>query len=148
MPDAELPLWYNIATICAYPSLYEGFGLPALEAMACGTPVVASDRSALPEVVGEAGVLVDPTDIAAWAMALGGLLREPELRSDLTRRAVAQAAGFTWERSAEAAARVIKGATGAKVPARGGRIRGGHDATREPSGCQRKERWRICDGTS
>jgi glycosyltransferase involved in cell wall biosynthesis len=124
VPDAELPLWYNIATICAYPSLYEGFGLPALEAMACGTPVVASDRSALPEVVGGAGLLVDPTDTAAWAKALARVLREADLRSDLARRGIVQAAQFTWERSARAAAGVFKRAASASLPARGRRIRG------------------------
>jgi glycosyltransferase involved in cell wall biosynthesis len=126
VPDAELPLWYNIATICAYPSLYEGFGLPPLEAMACGTPVVVSNRSALPEVVGEAGILVDPLDTEAWTKAFSRLLQDPGLASDLARRGIARAALFTWERSAEAAAEVFKRpvATGLPARTRRGGIRG------------------------
>lgn len=66
----ELPLWYNAATLFVYPSLYEGFGLPALEAMACGTPVIVSNSSSLPEVVGDAGLLVDPRDVSALAASI------------------------------------------------------------------------------
>jgi glycosyltransferase involved in cell wall biosynthesis len=108
VPDEELPLWYNIAALCAYPSLYEGFGLPPLEAMACGTPVVVSDRSALPEVVGDAGILLDPEDIPAWSEGMRRLLQEPELASDLSRRGLEQAVHFSWERSARETAIVIR----------------------------------------
>jgi glycosyltransferase involved in cell wall biosynthesis len=98
----EQASWYNAATLLAYPSLYEGFGLPALEAMACGTPVVASDRSSLPEVVGDAGLLVDPVDPAALADALARVLRDEALRGELGARGIERARRFTWEAAARA----------------------------------------------
>ncbi len=101
-PDAELPTLYSAADVLAFPSLYEGFGLPVLEAMACGTPVVASNTSAIPEVAGEAGILVPPHDVAALAAALERVLADAVLRADLRARGLAQAAPFTWRRSAEA----------------------------------------------
>ena len=70
VPDDDLPLWYSSATVFAFPSRYEGFGLPLLEAMACGAPVVSSNASSLPEVVGEAGLLVDPSDVEGLCSAL------------------------------------------------------------------------------
>ncbi len=108
VPDEELPLWYNIAAICAYPSLYEGFGLPPLEAMACGTPVVVSDRPALPEVVGDAGILADPEDVEVWAAAFRRLLHEPDLANDLGQRGLERAAQFSWERSGLETAQVFR----------------------------------------
>lgn len=107
VPDSELPLWYNVASVCAYPSLYEGFGLPALEAMACGTPVVASNRSALPEVVGKAGLLVEPEDTNAWADSLRALLRDPDKAEVLSRASLQQASKFGWERTAQQTAEVL-----------------------------------------
>jgi len=101
-PDAELPALYSAADVLAFPSLYEGFGLPVLEAMACGTPVVASNTSAIPEVAGEAGILVPPHDVVALAGALERVLADAALRADLRARGLAQAARFTWQRSAEA----------------------------------------------
>ncbi len=101
-PDAELPALYSAADVLAFPSLYEGFGLPVLEAMACGTPVVASNTSAIPEVAGEASILVPPQDVAALAAALERVLADATLRADLRVRGLAQAARFTWQRSAEA----------------------------------------------
>jgi glycosyltransferase involved in cell wall biosynthesis len=106
VPDEELPLWYNSAAAFAYPSLYEGFGLPVLEAMACGAPVAAANTSAFPEVVGEAGLLVDPRDEAAWCTALGSLLNDKNLSRELSRRAVEQASKFSWQKAAEETARV------------------------------------------
>jgi glycosyltransferase involved in cell wall biosynthesis len=100
IPAEELPWWYNAAEALAYPSLYEGFGLPALEAMACGTPVVTSRTSSLPEVVGEAGMLVEPTDVAALAGALQHVLEDGELREQMRTAGLAQAASFSWQRTA------------------------------------------------
>ncbi|MDE2992270.1 MAG: glycosyltransferase family 1 protein, partial [Chloroflexota bacterium] len=98
--DSELRLLYAGAVTLAYPSLYEGFGLPCVEAMACRCPVVASDVSSVPEVVGDAGLLVEPTDVEALTDALSRCLGDSELRSTLIKRGTAQAARFTWERSA------------------------------------------------
>jgi glycosyltransferase involved in cell wall biosynthesis len=101
VPEAELPALYTAATVLAFPSSYEGFGLPALEAMSCGTPVLAGRGGALPEVVGDAGVLVEPTDAAAMADALGALLRDAPLRARLRERGRQRARGFTWARTAQ-----------------------------------------------
>ncbi len=101
VPEAEIPLWYNAADLFVYLSEYEGFGLPPLEALACGTPVVASNRPSLPEVVGEAGVLVDPTDTGAIADAMQRVLDDTALRSRLADAGPRQASHFTWRETAE-----------------------------------------------
>jgi len=98
---ADLPALYGGAAALALLSHYEGFGLTALEAMACGTPPVAADRSSIPEVVGDAGLLVDPDDPDAAADALARLLTDSALRADLSARGLARAADFTWQRTAE-----------------------------------------------
>jgi glycosyltransferase involved in cell wall biosynthesis len=100
VPSDEQPLWYNAAAVFAYPSLYEGFGLPPLEAMACGTPVVVANATALPEVVGQAGVLVDPANDAALADALDSILTDDDLAASLRQAGLAQAARFSWDRLA------------------------------------------------
>ncbi len=100
VPGADLPALYNGAVLLTLPSFYEGFGLPALEAMACGTPVVVSDRGSLPEVVGDAGVLVDPEDPDRIAEGLAAVLGDPTLRERLAARGKARAADFTWEKTA------------------------------------------------
>jgi glycosyltransferase involved in cell wall biosynthesis len=97
----ELAGWYARARVLAFPSLDEGFGMPVLEAMAAGVPVIASNRSALPEVCGTAALLVDPEDTGELTQAIKRLIGDPELAGDLTRRGVARAAAFTWERAAE-----------------------------------------------
>ncbi len=108
VPDEELPLWYNAATVFVYPSLYEGFGMPPLEALACGTPAVVSNVSALPEAVGDAGVLVRPDDVDEWAQALRRLLDDAALRAELGARGRAHAARFSWERAAAETAAVYR----------------------------------------
>ncbi len=100
IPWADVPAFYNLAEVFVFPSLYEGFGLPPLEAMACGTPVVAANVSSIPEVVGDAGLLVDPNDAEGLAEALGRVLNDATLRQDLRRRGLARAAGFSWDRAA------------------------------------------------
>jgi glycosyltransferase involved in cell wall biosynthesis len=97
VPDTDLPSLYAAASVFAYPSLYEGFGIPPLEAMACGTPVVASTRGALPEVLGDAALLVDPYDEIAIAEALQAAADDS---GTLRRRGIERAARFTWQRSA------------------------------------------------
>ncbi len=98
--DEDLPALYTLADVFAFPSFYEGFGIPILEAMACGTPVVASNASSLPEVVGEAGLMVSPEDTEALAQALGQALQDTPLRRTLISRGYEQARRFTWERAA------------------------------------------------
>ncbi len=100
VPDAELVGLYNGASLLATVSFYEGFGLPPLEAMACGAPVVVADRASLPEVVGEAGLLVDPDDPDDIARALTRVLTEESLRARMRELGLAQAARFTWEKTA------------------------------------------------
>lgn len=104
-PD-ELPLWYSAATAFVYPSLYEGFGLPVLEAMACGTPVVTSSISSMPEVAGDAAILVDPSDIGEIGAGLKKLLEDEGLRRELRRRGLARAAQFSWTETARRTAEV------------------------------------------
>jgi glycosyltransferase involved in cell wall biosynthesis len=106
VPDADLPALYSAADLFVFPSLYEGFGLPPLEAMACGTPVVTSNSSSLPEVVGEAGILVDPRDTGALALAMQTILANPELTQRLKSEGAARAARFTWQAAAQATRQV------------------------------------------
>jgi glycosyltransferase involved in cell wall biosynthesis len=100
VPMEEQPLWYNGADVYVYPSLYEGFGLPPLEAMACGTPVVAARAASLPEVLGDAAVLVDPLSVDALSEALLRVASDADLRRTLGLAGVARAEHFTWTRTA------------------------------------------------
>jgi len=100
VPDADLPLWYNTATLFVYPSIYEGFGMPLLEAMACGTPVIGSDVSCMPEVVEQAGFLVPPHSPSILAEHMARLLTEDDLRMELGQRGQVRAGAFTWEATA------------------------------------------------
>lgn len=102
VPDADLPALLSAASVFAFPSLYEGFGLPPLEAMACGTPVLCSTAASLPEVVGAGGWLLNPLTPAEWTRAMQRLLSEPDARSTLVESARKQAAGFTWRKTATA----------------------------------------------
>jgi len=106
IPRDELPLWYNVADLFVYPSLYEGFGLPPLEAMACGTPAIASNTSSLPEVVGEAGFLVDPYDVEGMAGAMFKVLTDEGLREGMRRRGLERAQGFSWLKMARETVKV------------------------------------------
>ncbi len=101
VPDADLPAVYSAATLCVLPSLYEGFGLSVLEAMACGTAVVCSRTSSLPEVGGDAARYFDPTDVEEMAEAIGAVWHDEALRMEMGRRGLAQAARFSWARAAE-----------------------------------------------
>jgi glycosyltransferase involved in cell wall biosynthesis len=99
VPDATLAVLYRLAAVFVFPSLYEGFGLPPLEAMAAGAPVITSNVSSLPEVVGDAAILIDPMDAGAIAHAMARVLGDPELRQDLIRRGRERVKAFSWERS-------------------------------------------------
>ncbi|MBI4744908.1 MAG: glycosyltransferase family 4 protein [Actinobacteria bacterium] len=98
--NEELPLLYSAADVFILPSLCEGFGLPALEAMSCGTPVVASETSSLPEVIGSAGILIDPYDVNSIADALEKILEDDVLRKEMIKRGYSQAAKFNWRDTA------------------------------------------------
>jgi glycosyltransferase involved in cell wall biosynthesis len=108
IPISELPLWYNAAELFVYPSLYEGFGLPPLEAMACGTPVVAASTSSLPEVVGEAGLTVDPLDVEELAEAMKRVLNDEALRQEMRERGLKRAKGFSWTKTAQETVQVYR----------------------------------------
>jgi glycosyltransferase involved in cell wall biosynthesis len=99
--DEDLPALYRAARAFVYPSLFEGFGLPPLEAMACGTPVVTSDVTSLPEVTGDAALLIDPNDERALANAMIEIVNNDALRAELRERGIAQAKKFTWRDAAE-----------------------------------------------
>jgi glycosyltransferase involved in cell wall biosynthesis len=98
--EESVPALYSAADALAFPSLYEGFGLPVLEAMACGTPALTADTSSLPEVAGDAALLVDPLDVDDIAQGLLRILTDGDLREALRSRGFARASSFTWERSA------------------------------------------------
>jgi glycosyltransferase involved in cell wall biosynthesis len=99
LPDETLAALYRLASVFVFPSLYEGFGLPPLEAMASGTPVVTSNVSSLPEVAGDAAILVDPYDVSSIVDGVRRVLTDPLLADDLRKRGLARARDFSWERS-------------------------------------------------
>ena len=100
VPDEDLPALYSAALVFAFPSLYEGFGLPVLEAMACGVPVITSSVSSLPEVAGNAALLVDPYDVDALTEALARVLDDESLRNDLINKGQLRVQGFSWTAAA------------------------------------------------
>jgi glycosyltransferase involved in cell wall biosynthesis len=100
VPDDDLPTLISAASVLVMPSKYEGFGLPVLEAMACGTPVIISNRGSLPEIAGQAALVVDPDDAAELGSALARVWRDPGLRAALRHKGLARAAEFSWERCA------------------------------------------------
>jgi glycosyltransferase involved in cell wall biosynthesis len=109
VPEEHLPALYCLADLLVFPSLYEGFGLPPLEAMACGTPVVTSNTSSLPEVVGEAGLMVPAQDAEALAEAMNMVLADPALRESMVRKGLSRAAQFTWQAAGEKLLAIYQG---------------------------------------
>ncbi len=108
VPQADLPLWYNAASLLVYPSRFEGFGLPVLEAMACGTPVVTSNVSSLPEVAGNAAVQVSPTDTHALSQAMETVFTDAGLAQSMREKGLQQAARFSWRKAAVQTARIYR----------------------------------------
>jgi glycosyltransferase involved in cell wall biosynthesis len=126
MPPEDLPALYSAARLFVLPSLYEGFGLPVLEAMACGTPVVCSNASSLPEVAGDAALLVEPHDVDGLAAALQRALSDEALRREMIERGLAQAARFSWEKAARetlAVYRTISHPCEGSEPSQGSRVK-------------------------
>jgi glycosyltransferase involved in cell wall biosynthesis len=112
IPDDDLPAVYSAATLFVFPSLYEGFGLPPLEAMACGTPCVVSNSSSLPEVTGSAALLFNPTSLDAFEDCVERVLTDPELSASLREAGLRQSALFPWSLAAEDTIRVYREALG------------------------------------
>ena len=108
VPDDQLPLWYNAASVLVMPSVYEGFGIPIADAMACGTPVIASNASSLPEVVGDAGLLFYPQDVAALTECIHKILNDVALAHVLSERGLQQAKRFSWIQSGQKMAAVYR----------------------------------------
>ncbi|MBN2471195.1 MAG: glycosyltransferase family 4 protein [Anaerolineae bacterium] len=111
-PDTDLPLWYNAASALVFPSVYEGWGLPVVEALACGTPVVVSAVSSLPEAAGDAGLKLDPHHVPDWIAGLERALTDEAWRVEARARGLAHAAAFTWEATARAHAACYRRALG------------------------------------
>ncbi len=111
-PDEDLPLWYNAAAGLVFPSVYEGWGLPVVEALACGTPVIVSDASSLPEAAGDAGLTLNPHRVPDWTAGLERALTDEAWRAEARARGLAHAATFTWEATARAHAACYRRALG------------------------------------
>jgi len=108
VPDKDLPALYNAADLFVYPSIYEGFGLPPLEAMACGTSVITSNTSSFPEVVGSAGIMVNPYDVDELAEKISEVIGSDKLKEELSRKGLEQAKMFSWEKCARETLEVFK----------------------------------------
>src|SRR5947199_1885088 len=108
VPDSDLALLYHGALALVYPSLYEGFGLPILEAMSCGTPVICSNTSSMPEVAGDAALLVDPLNVGEMAAAIAGVAESNSLREQLRHRGRLRADSFSWQRTARQTLKVYE----------------------------------------
>ena len=116
LPAEELPLWYNSAELFVFPSVFEGFGLPVLEAMACGTPVIVSDTSSLPEVVGSTGAVVAPRDSVAWSDALHTAFTDAHWRAQNRQQGLQEAQRYSWQLTAEQTIRSYTCALTSKRP--------------------------------
>ena len=97
----DMPALYNLASVYIYPSVYEGFGLPVLEAMQCGCPVIASNATSIPEVAGDAAMLVEPMDVQAWADGIYQVIMNRRLREEMIKKGFARAKQFSWDKCAE-----------------------------------------------
>jgi len=124
VPEGDLPLLYNAADLFVYPSIYEGFGLPVLEAMASGVPVVTSNVSSMPEVAGDAAVVVDPRDVEGLEGAMHRILTDGALREDLAHRGVERAGLFSWERTARGTLAVYERVMGRQMDSLPQRLNG------------------------
>ncbi|HEY6042640.1 MAG TPA: glycosyltransferase family 1 protein, partial [Anaerolineae bacterium] len=113
--EADAPALMNLADVFVFPSLYEGFGLPPLEAMACGIPVICSNASSLPEIMGEAGILFEPHDTHALVQAMSRVLENEGTRQALRKAGLEQAQKFSWERAARETLQVYEEAVGRKL---------------------------------
>jgi glycosyltransferase involved in cell wall biosynthesis len=112
VPTNDLVAIYNLATVYVQPSFYEGFGLPVLEAMACGCPVVATDTSSIPEITGNAAILVDPTNVENLALCIKGVFDDIGMQKELSHKGLAQAKRFSWEKTARGTISVYKKVSG------------------------------------
>ncbi|MEW6041429.1 MAG: glycosyltransferase family 1 protein, partial [Elusimicrobiota bacterium] len=108
IPSDAMVYFYNNAELLVYPSLYEGFGYPPLEAMACGCPIVASNTTSIPEVVGNAGILFNPHDTEEMAQAIEKVLKDTDLRQDLIKKGFEQVKNFSWAKTAKETLEVYK----------------------------------------
>jgi glycosyltransferase involved in cell wall biosynthesis len=108
VPDEDLAAIYSGAQLFVYPSLYEGFGLPPLEAMQCGVPVIASNRTSLPEVIGDAGLLLDPLNIDDWCQAMLSLSQDESQRQNMQKKGLERARQFSWSKCAEDTVNIYK----------------------------------------
>jgi len=108
VPEEDMPRWYNAADILVYPCDYAGFGLPPLEAMACGTPVITSNTTSLPEVVGDGGIMIDPQDSGLMADKIFEVLKNDSLKNELVKKGLKQSKRFNWEESAEETLKICK----------------------------------------
>jgi len=106
--EVDKPAVFSNAAAFLFPSIYEGFGLPPLEAMACGAPVICSNASSLPEIVGDAGITIDPNDVDAWANAIRTVITSSTKRAEMSQRGVEQARKFSWKRAAEETLKVYQ----------------------------------------
>ena len=112
MPEAALVNLYRGAAVLVYPSRYEGFGLPILEAMQCGIPVLGSRAASIPEVIGDAGILLDELDVDQWTSAITAVVSDPRVRADLSKKSIERAAKYSWARTARETVAAFRAAAG------------------------------------